>query len=95
MNESRANNPLVSPQTTTRKLGSEVGRLSDLLNTVHEWVQETGGKRLICTRCGYRRLPGDEVRRTCNGLDREKLLHQDWSESEKEIIRRWFGAKSV
>lgn len=95
MNESRASKPLVSQHTTTKDPSSEAVRLSDLLNTVHEWVQETGGKRLVCTRCGYRRLPSDKVSRTCNGLDREKLLHQDWSESEKEIIRRWLGAKSI
>ncbi len=95
MNESRANNPLVSQQTTTKKPGSAAGKLLDLRNTVHEWIQETGGKRLVCTRCGYSRLPGDKVGRTCNGLDREKILHQNWSESEKEIIRRWFGAKFV
>lgn len=72
-----------------------MSNLADLLNTVHDWVQETGGERLVCTRCGYRRMPGEKDARTCNGLDRQQLLRQDWSEAEKEIIRQWFGARSV
>ena len=71
-------------------------RLADLLDTAHDWAQVVGkNDELVCIKCGCHQSIGGDTPPSCNGLDRDALLRGPWSEQEKEVIRRWFGANAI